>query len=162
MRTLIWVLLALAGCKPAPKAPEAPMPVVNAALAAKLEAFGKDESQPNLEACLNTLRGANLFVAVKPGGGGGRVAIKVDSERHQVLYAFLEERPATTWWQGVDGVAIQRAAATSILDVATFEQADVLIIEPHLPDRSLVIPRENFAPIAKAWGTPGADSGTLH
>jgi len=148
MRSLLWVLLIVAGCKPASAPPE-----VNGALAAKLEAFGHDES--NLEACLNLMRTANLFIGVKPNpnGSGGQAAIKVDPTRGQVLYAFLEAPAATTWWAEVEGVSIQPTPAATILDLAMSEQADLLIIEPQRSSRTMLIPRENFAPIAKAWGT---------
>ena len=163
MRTLICVLLVLAGCKQAPKEPEAPL--VNTALAAKLDAFGKDESSQNLEAVLNTLRTANLFIGVKPNanGTGGQAALHVDPKQGQVLYAFLEAPAARTWWSSVDGVVIQQTAAPRVLEVAQFEQADRIVLEPQLPDRSLVVPRDNYAPIIKAWASVGAvDSGTLH
>lgn len=164
MRTVFWVVLVLvAGCKSGSSTPEPVQKPANAALAARLEAFGKDDSKANLDACLNALRTANLFVAVKPNpsGAGGQAAIKVDEKKLQVLYAFLDEGPATVFWQGVEGLVIQKAAASSLLEVATFEQADLIVIDPHQPDRSLVIPRDNYAPIAAAWGTT-LDSGTLH
>ena len=159
MRSLFWVLLVLVGCKPAHKESDRP---ANLILGLKLERFGRDGSKENLEAALNALRTSNLFIAVKPNpnGGGGQAAIRVEPKQGQVLYAFLEEPPAATWWGPVEGLVIQQTAAPRILELAAFEQADELIIDPQLPDRSLVIPRDNYAPITKAWANAG--SGTLH
>lgn len=154
MRTLIWVLLVLAACKQAPKEVDGPSLLLNTELATKLDAFGRQESKENLEACLNTLRISTLFVGVKP--GESKAAITADKEGAHVIYAFLEPEAASLWWRGVDGVASQAAAATSILDVAIFDKADIVIIDPQLPDRSLVIPRDNFMPIARAWKTRAA------